>query len=116
MTSNPSPEPTTLCGRPGYLSLVGEDPRGEGCFLWRTDQALLARTELPADASLSLYALACDVAELYHQRQAFYLSDLPGTVLEVIWLELAPDESLLVFLKPLPHASSPSLNHLSQQL
>ena len=91
---------TNLYGFPGQLSLVGRDPASDGCFLWRTDQNLLRRTERTSNASL--FSLACELAELYHQRRTFSLPDVPGTALQVIWLELAADDSLLVFLKPCP--------------
>jgi len=103
-------ELVTLCGRQGRLEPVGETvakattaetlltPLGADCWVWRTDRELLRGPEGPACGSL--LNLACDVAELYHQRRALQLSDVPGAALEVIWLELAADESLLVFLKP----------------
>lgn len=95
---------TSLYGFPGQLSLVGRDPATDGCFLWRTDQSLLRRAE--RTPTTSLFNLACDLAELYHQKRAFSLPDVPGTTLEVIWLELAADDSLLVFLKPCPVTDS----------
>ncbi len=70
----------------------------EGCFVWRTDAQLLKRSAHPECGSL--LELACDVAELYHHKRELHLADLPGEPLEVIWLELAADGSLLVFLKP----------------
>ncbi len=109
-------ELTTLCGRPGHLCVVGDDPLGEGCFLWRTDQRLLRRVDQPLGASASLYALACDVAELYHHRRPFYLPDLPEALLEVIWLELSADDTLLVFLKPLATCALTNSSTLSQPL
>lgn len=95
---------TNLYGYPGQLSLVGNDPADEGCFLWRTDQSLLRRAEWRP--STSLFEFACDVADLYHQQRTLSLPELPGTALEVIWLELAADDSLLVFLKPIPDPES----------
>lgn len=90
---------TIFCGCPGQLAVVGDDPTGEGCFLWRTDQQLLRSGGQPG-SGCSLFELACEIADLYHHRRAFYLADIPGEALEVIWLELAADDALLVFLKP----------------
>ena len=104
------PDLVTLCGCQGRLEPVGETAPadagaadtsvqvGADCWVWRTDKGLLRGPEQPAFGSL--LNLACDVAELYHQRRTLQLSDVPGAALEVIWLELAADESLLVFLKP----------------
>jgi hypothetical protein len=84
-----------FCGCPGQLSAVGADPLGaEGCFVWRTDAQLLGVQPVAA----SLLNLACDVADLYHHKHVLRLADVPGE-LEVIWLELAADGSLLVFFK-----------------
>ena len=102
------PLTVTFCGRPGKLTPIaepaadtvasGDNPVGaDGCWVWRTDEGFL-RAAVPAQGSL--LGLACDVAELYHQHCTLQLSDLPGERLEVIWLELAADNSLLVFLKP----------------
>lgn len=94
----------TFCGCLGQLSAIRTDPAdAEGCLLWRTDAQLLRRSEPPVAERGSLLELACDVAELYHRKHALQLADQPGEV-EVIWLEVAADGSLLVFLKP-PFAS-----------
>jgi len=91
----------TFCGCLGQLSVVGPELADvEGCFVWRTDAHLLKRSGQPVGGRASLLELACDVAELYHHKHELRLADLPGETLEVIWLELAADGSLLVFLKP----------------
>lgn len=91
----------TFCGCSGQLSAVGADPLGaEGCFVWRTDAQLLETQPV----ATSLLDLACDVADFYHHKQLLRLEDLPEQ-LEVIWLEIAADGSLLVFLKPVPYAA-----------
>ena len=102
------PLTVTVCGRPGKLTPIAEpvaltslasSPVGtDGCWVWRTDEGFLRTADLPPQSSL--LTLACDVAELYHRHCTLQLSDLPGEALEVIWLELAADNSLLVFLKP----------------
>lgn len=95
----------TFCGCLGQLSVVGTDPvDAEGCLVWRTDAGLLKRSGQTAPRRGSLLELACDVAELYHYRYALRLAELPLEV-EVIWLELAADEALLVFLKPVPRST-----------
>ena len=107
------PLTVTFCGRPGKLTPIaepaaepitlGNSPVGaDGCWVWRTDEGFL-RAAAPTHSSL--LGLACDVAELYHQHCTLQLSDLPGETLEVIWLELAADNSLLVFLKPVVQAT-----------
>ncbi len=88
----------SLYGYPGRLSVVGNDPADGGCFLWRTDKTALRRVN--RGSGPSLLELACDVADLYHEQRPVVLPALPETALEVIWLELAADDSLLVFLKP----------------
>ena len=90
----------TFCGCPGRLEPVGEN-LVESCWVWWTDGGLLRDPERPA--SSSLLDLACDVAELYHRRCALELSEVPGSALEVMWLELTADNSLLVFLKSVSH-------------
>ncbi len=88
--------------------------RRERCiraFLWRTDRQLLDRQRsggkrLSGGAS-SLHNLACEVAELYHRGLSIQLQSapaLPNARLKVIWLELAADGALLVFLKPIEDA------------
>lgn len=90
----------SVCRCPGRLSVIGADPAdAEGCWVWRTDMQLLKRPGLPVAAYGSLLELACDVAELYHHKGKLHLVDQHGEVV-VIWLELAADGSLLVFLKP----------------
>lgn len=94
----------TFCGCLGQLSVVGTDPAdAEGCLVWRTDAQLLRRSEQAAGRG-SLLDLACEVAELYHHKHALHLAELPSEV-EVIWLELAADDALLVFLKPVSDAA-----------
>ena len=88
----------TFCGCLGQLSIVGTDPAAEGCLVWRTDAQLLKRPGLPVAAHGSLLELACDLAELYHYKHTLRLADEHGEV-EVIWLELAADGSLLVFFE-----------------
>jgi len=66
-------------------------------LVWRTDVQLFRRS--PVAVRGSLLELACDVAELYHYKYTLQLAGREGEV-EVIWLELAADGSLLVFLKP----------------
>lgn len=96
----------SVCGCLGQLSAVGPElADAEGCFVWRTDAQLLKRSGHPERGSL--LELACDVAELYHHKHELRLADLPDEPLEVIWLELAADGSLLVFLKP-PLTSGPA--------
>ena len=87
----------SFCGCWGQLSVIGTDPAAEGCLVWRTDAQLLGGSAPPAHGSL--LELACDVAELYHYKHTLQLAGREGEV-EVIWLELAADGSLLVFLKP----------------
>jgi len=82
--------------------MVGAD--AEGCLVWRTDAQLLRRSGQTAPRRGSLLELACDVAELYHHKHALRLAELLPEV-EVIWLELAADEALLVFLKPVPRST-----------
>ena len=107
-TQSVLPLTVTLCGRLGKLTAItepaaeavtsgGNTVGADGCWVWRTDEGFL-RTATPTHSSL--LGLACDVAELYHQHCTLQLSDLPGERLEVIWLELAADNALLVFLKP----------------
>ena len=103
----------TFCGCLGQLGVVGSElADAEGCFVWRTDAQLLKRSSHPERGSL--LELACDVAELYHHKRELHLADLPGEPLEVIWLELAADGSLLVFLKP-PLTSSPAPARLAPE-
>lgn len=97
----------TLCGCPGQLSVLGaplhtEDTERspERCFVWRTDARLLGRVQEAVSVRRSLFEVACDVAELYHRNCVLRLAEGPREALEVIWLELAADDSLLVFLKP----------------
>lgn len=97
----------TLCGCPGQLSVLGVPPHTEHtersperCFVWRTDARLLGRGQEAVGARRSLFEVACDVAELYHRNYVLRLAEGPREALEVIWLELAADDSLLVFLKP----------------
>ena len=106
MSDVPMPLTVTVCGRPGQLTPIAEPAPevviednlvgADGLWVWRTDEGFLRA--VPAQSSL--LGLACDVAELYHRHCTLQLSDLPGETLEVIWLELAADNSLLVFLKP----------------
>ncbi len=78
--------------------MIGADPAdAAGCLVWRTDAQLLGGSAPLTHASL--LELACDVAELYHYKRTLQLAGREGEV-EVIWLELAADGSLLVFLKP----------------
>lgn len=97
----------TFCGCLGQLSMIG-DSAGDaaGCLVWRTDAQLLRDSGPPVAVRGSLLQLACDVAELYHHKHTLQLAGQPDAV-EVIWLELAADGSLLVFLKP-PLESSAS--------
>ena len=106
------PLTVTFCGRPGKLTAItepaaeavtsgGNTVGADGLWVWRTDEGFLRA--VPARSSL--LGLACDVAELYHQHCTLQLSDLPCERLEVIWLELAADNSLLVFLKPVVRAT-----------
>lgn len=99
----------TLCGCPGQLSVIGAPPAterahtersSERCFVWRTDARLLGRVQEAVSVRRSLFEVACDVAELYHRNCVLRLAEGPREALEVIWLELAADDSLLVFLKP----------------
>ncbi len=100
-----------LWGCLGRLSLIGAPGEGHTCFLWRTDQRLLDRQRsggrrLFGGASL-LHNLACEVAELYHRGLSIQLQSapaLPSARLRVMWLELAADGALLVFLKPIEDA------------
>lgn len=95
----------TFCGCLGQLSVVWADlSDADGCLVWRTDAQLLKCSGQTAPRRGSLLELACDVAELYHCKHALRLPELPREV-EVIWLELAADEALLVFLKPVSRST-----------
>jgi hypothetical protein len=94
----------TLCGCPGHLSVIASAPPGdrppERRLMWRTDTGLLRRAKMPVGAPRSLFEVACEIADLYHRKHPLNLAEGPGEGLEVIWLELAADDSLLVLLKP----------------
>lgn len=98
-----------LCGCLGRITPVGEAAsEAHACFVWRTDRQLFGRSSKLAGTAASLYDLACDVAELYHHSFSVQLLGSgparPWTRLEVIWLELAADDALLVFFKPVGDA------------
>ena len=106
---DPAGAAVSLCGCPGRLSVIGVPPSteradtqasSERCFVWRTDGRLLGCAPEASGAQRSLFEVACDVAELYHRNCVLRLAEGPREALEVIWLELAADDSLLVFLKP----------------
>ena len=98
-----APKLVSFCGRPGRLEPLAEGlPESDGLWVWRTDARVLRTAEQPKGESL--LRLACDVAELYHERRILRLGAVPETILEVTWLELAADDSLLVFFKPVEPA------------
>lgn len=74
-------------------------PERDALWVWRTGDRRVHSRGRPADEG-SLLEFACLVSELYHERRRFSLRELPGTVLEVAWLEFAADGALLVFFRP----------------
>lgn len=89
-----------FCGRSGRLEPVAAAlPEADGLWVWRTGDRRVLGGDGSADEG-SLLAFACLVAEFYHDRRRFSLRELPGTTLEVAWLELSADGSLLVFFRP----------------
>ena len=89
-----------FCGRPGRLEPVAEGvPEADELWVWRTGDRRVSGVNRPTDEG-SLLEFACLVSELYHDRRRFGLRELPGTVLEVAWLEFSADGSLLVFFRP----------------
>ena len=89
-----------FCGRPGRLEPVAEGvPEADELWVWRTGDRRVSGVDRPTDEG-SLLEFACLVSELYHDRRRFGLRELPGTVLEVAWLEFSADGSLLVFFRP----------------
>lgn len=89
----------TFCGLAGRLEPVGDGlPEADQLWVWRSNARLTRGPDRAEDASL--LTLACEVAEFYHGRQPLYFRELPGKALEVAWLELAADDSLLVFFRP----------------
>ena len=91
---------TRFCGRPGRLEPVAEGvAEADELWVWRTGDRRVLGVDRPTDEG-SLLEFACLVSELYHDRRRFGLRELPGTVLEVAWLEFSADGSLLVFFRP----------------
>ena len=89
-----------FCGRPGRLEPVAAGvPVADELWVWRTGDRRVSGVDRPTDEG-SLLEFACLVSELYHDRRRFGLRELPGTVLEVAWLEFSADGSLLVFFRP----------------